>query len=229
MTVRLLSGFLLCGLSCVLAPPAVAQDVQAMSMMDADNRGNSEFPKEPDTLRRVATYGRCVAEFVPGKLLSMLPSSPEDLKLVSGVARFSSCSLGNLQFPRIVLRGMVAEYRFEHDFGAGGGPKPGHMIQKIFETPNAEKLSKLTPDVRSSVVMVDVGTCVAKANSAGVAALLSTDAATAEEKTAYAALIPAIGGCLPGGVELRMHRMLMRGYLAEGAYRAAVMANDGAK
>jgi hypothetical protein len=229
MTRYLLAILILCGLIWGPAFPAAAQDTQAMEMMDADNRGKSEFPSQPDTLRRVATYGRCVAEFVPGKLLSMLPSSPQDLKLVSGIARFSSCSLGNLQFPRIVLRGMVAEYRFEHDFDAGGVPKAGHTMQKIYESPNAEKLANLTPDIRSSVVMVDVGTCVAKANPAGVASLLSTDAATSEEKAAYAALVPAIGGCLPGGVELRMHRMLMRGYIAEGAYRAAIAANGGAK
>ena len=226
---RCLSISVLALLACAPSAPAGAQDVQAMEMMDADNRGKSEFPKEPETLRRVSAYGRCVATVMSAGILSRLPSSAEDLRSMSGSARFSSCALGNLRFPRIALRGIVAEYWFEHDFDANGAPRPNQTIAKVYESPNAEKLAKLTPDVRSGVVMVDVGTCVAKANRAGVASLLSTDAATPEEKAAYAALVPAIGGCLPAGVQLRMHRMLMRGYIAEGAYRAAAAANGGAK
>jgi len=127
------------------------------------------------------------------------------------------------------MRGMFAEYLYEFDFNASGTAKLKHKPAGIYLDQTNEQLAKLDPEVRRAVVLNDVGQCVATANPSGVAELLSADVATSDEAAAFQALVSAIAGCVPRGLDLRMHKMFLRGFLAEGAYRAAVARNGGLK
>ena len=205
---------------------AGAQDTHAMSILDAVDDGRSAFPKDATALRRIHAYGRCVGSSEPASLLSDYPASAGDLRTLSGTARFSSCGGDNLRFPRRALRGIMAEYLFERHMDADGKLK--HTPAKVFRSPTTSELERMPPEVKASIVFVEIATCVGRANLPGVRQLLATPVATPEERAAFAALVPSIGNCVPAGVDLRMHRMMFRGFLAEGAYRAAATTADGA-
>ena len=67
------------------------------------------------------------------------------------------------------------------------------------------------------------GQCVGTKDMSSVKALLATRPNTSDETAAFAKLGPALGGCAEKGVSLKLNRFQLRGYLAEGAYRAMVI------
>jgi hypothetical protein len=76
-------------------------------------------------------------------------------------------------------------------------------------------------------VFIAIGECAARANLPGVMALLATEVGTPEARAALVNLAPSIGGCVPAGVTFRLPPLLVRAYLAEGAYRNLVAARPG--
>ena len=201
------------------AEPAGAQDSQAMSMMDRQVEGNASFPTDPAALRRIHSYGRCVAGGFGNTAFQNLPGSSKDYERLAGVARYSSCGDQPLNFPLFIVRGIVAEYAVEHPTNAEWNLR---RKLRIYAVPAPAALAKAPASVRAGVTFVELGTCVARANPEGVFTLLRTDVATSEEKAALAGLTPFLGDCLPPGISMRMHPMKLRGYLAEGLYRSRV-------
>jgi hypothetical protein len=85
----------------------------------------------------------------------------------------------------------------------------------------------MSADTRSSLVFIAIGECAARANLPAVTALLATEVGTPEERAAFAAVVPALGGCVTEGVNFQMPPLQVRAYLAEGAYRNAIAARSG--
>ncbi|HEV7658261.1 MAG TPA: hypothetical protein VGO55_00290 [Allosphingosinicella sp.] len=64
-----------------------------------------------------------------------------------------------------------------------------------------------------------LGDCAARADTAGVHAMLRTEAGSRDERPALDAAIPVLSSCLPAGRDLRFSRGMLRGILAEGLYK----------
>lgn len=65
----------------------------------------------------------------------------------------------------------------------------------------------------------EVGDCTSRAKPAEVRALILTRIGGDDEKSALAALMPAVQQCVPEGAKLRFSRTILRGTLAEGLYK----------
>lgn len=213
-----------------LSSPAQAQDAQAEHMNDRWTNGTSEFPKKPEQLRNIHNLGACIAGYNdPSSLLTALPASSEDAQILSGTARWTNCNASRFKtkFPRRALRGAIIESFFERDFAVDG--KPVRKVRNVYVAPSGKDLERLPAMVKASLTLVRVGTCVAANDPTGVRGLLATKVATSEERSAFELLKPVLARCLPEGVSLKMHKIMLRGFIAEGAYRAAAAAATSAK
>ena len=80
---------------------------------------------------------------------------------------------------------------------------------------------------RAEIVFIQIGQCAARLDAAGVTALLATPVGTPEERAAFRNIVPAIAGCVPQGISFQLPPLLMRAYLAEGAYRNVAAEQEG--
>lgn len=71
----------------------------------------------------------------------------------------------------------------------------------------------------ANILLGEFGECVARADPKTTHRLLSTDPASAAEKSALNDLQPALGGCLPKGQTLRLSISATRRTLAQNFYR----------
>jgi hypothetical protein len=221
MTRRLWS--ILAAAACVVASPALAQTGNYGAIaMEIHNNAGHEPSGDP---RQTHDAAICLAwrDQAYG-ILQQLPHSMRESNYVGG-----AFTHGNDRcFPegrRLLiggrfLRGAAAEFLLERP----NGPRTD---APIFQMPDAEGLQRQDANIRAPLIFIQIGECAARANPAGVMALLATEVGTPEERTAFNAMVPAMGGCVPGGVTFQLPRLLIRGYLAEGAYRNAVAARRG--
>lgn len=209
--------------------PAVAQDTDQQQMAAA---GNTTMPRDAESIRLVQELGLCAARVA--KLQSRLVlrgysgSAASDKALFWTMGGTSSCPKGDRGFgfsPRS-LRGPVAEYYLKRDFHSAGWMAKNRPLT-LYPAPDANKLQSLPADVRANIILVEIGSCVAKADPAGVSALFATSVTSAEEKAAFGNLSTALSNCLPPAVELKMSKFQLRGFLAEGTYRAAAASKTG--
>lgn len=212
-----------------LALPALAQDTDTQQMAAR----NIAMPGDAESIRFVQAFGLCAARDANNQsriVLRSLPGSAASDRALFGTATVSvSCvKYGDaLKYSPSSLRGPVAEYFLKRDFDPASW-KPKNRSLALYESPDSEKLARLPADIRANIVMVEIGSCVAKADPTGVAALFAASVTSAEERAAFAKLSSALSTCLPPAVELKMSKFLLRGILAEGTYRAAAAAAKGA-
>lgn len=203
-----------------LAVPAAAEDVGVMQMRARSNAGLEPLGDPVET----HDFAVCVARKYEGAaILEELPNTNDEIDFVFGNSRYGAINCGPQNRSIVVgarfMRGGAAEYLL-----ASPGRWPG---QKVFKMPSNEDLQKLSAETRSAVIFIQIGECAARANPDGVKALLATGVGTPEERSAFAAVTPSIGGCVPAGINFGIPRLLARAYLAEGAYRNAVAAQAG--
>ena len=154
------------------------------------------------------------------KLLAAVPDSAEAQSAAEWLAQSTDClNNGELKFRGDLLRGPVAEYLFERMQIA----KPSDWAKiNIFKAPSASERASDDAGQRAAIAMVLFGQCVAEKDMDAVRGLLAARADSPQESAAFGKLSPIMGGCAEKGVSLKVNRMQLRGYLAEGAYRAMV-------
>jgi hypothetical protein len=197
------------------AAPAAGQDLNAMQMQARNMAG-----REPQGDAVVThDFAVCVARKQGGvRILEKLPNTNDEIDFVWGTSRYGEVNCGPQDRRPLVgarfMRGGAAEYLLERPHG--------RLEQEIFDMPNNEELARLGPDTRSAIIFIQIGECAARANPDGVKALLETEVRSADEAAAFQSVVPAVGGCVPVGLDFGIPPLLLRAYLAEGAYRNAV-------
>jgi hypothetical protein len=190
------------------------------------------IPNGPSDVEFVRKFALCAGgERGADKLLRLLPASQQSDRALFILADLHpTCAPGKdrLTFSVRNYRGVLAEYLLKSDFDLATWTARGKPA-KIFTAPSNEQLGRLSPDSRSAVVMTEIGTCVTAAEPAGVAALFAAEPGTPAENEAFSTVVPALGGCIPPGVEMKISKFQLRGYLAEGAYRYAVAKGETVK
>ncbi|MEA3018308.1 MAG: hypothetical protein QOI38_3030 [Sphingomonadales bacterium] len=193
--------------------PAAAQDGRVLAAQAHDQTG-----REPlvDPVRTHA-YAICLADRHWGAhLLAELPHSRGESAILAGL-RYgaTTCQPSNraLTVGSRFIRGGAAEFLLEH-------PQRRFRLRP-FAMPTNAALQELDANVRASVIFIQIGECAARANPAGVVALLAAEVGSPEERAALANVVPAIGGCVPSGLSFQMPPLQIRAYLAEGAFRNA--------
>lgn len=172
-----------------------------------------------DTMR---AYGMCAARdhLRIKKLLAALPESKDEYKAAGWAATNACINNGVLSFNARLLRGVSAESLVTEMNGAD--PRTWAKMP-TFDVPSADMLKAAEPAQRTAVALVLFGQCVATADMADVGALLATDPDSQAETDAFQKLQTAFGPCATKGVSFSLNRFQLRGYLAEGAYRAKIM------
>lgn len=212
------------------ASTASAQDTDALMMMGRSSTA-PEIPEDSEALRATYALADCLAGQNPNALqvLASIPYSENEFRNAFwGSFEGTTCRRTHESAPVSVrlLRGVIAE-RLLHS-GNNSAATGRAARQQPFAMPGGPDLAGLDGRTRSAITLIQFGECVARADSAGLDLFLATNPTTPEERTAFAALQPALAGCIPQGASIRMSARQMRGYMAEGAYRNFVMASQGA-
>jgi hypothetical protein len=183
-------------------------------------------PARPDAaVRAMHGLALCAARRRPvaEKMLTVLPETSEGRRLINLlVDPLPDCELGGSQigFQARYMRGGVAEALYRQDFESSKG-QSGQASAAVFQLPSMEEGSQLSDGTKGSIGMIMFGQCVARTNLQGISALLATRVTTGAERKAFADLDPSMRQCAPNSALLNVGRLQLRGYLAEGAYRAA--------
>jgi hypothetical protein len=209
--------------------PAMAQ-FQDIEVLRRNNIEMGKLPSDAESERLVRQAAFCAIDDARAKrILRAYPASTRgDEELYYMLYGASTCDRARLQFSARFSRGPVAEYKLKRDFDLANWTARGKAAD-VYSTPTNEQLAKLSAETRSEVVMTEIGTCVAQASPTQVAALLMAEPRTSEENAAFSAIMPALAGCIPPAVEMKISKFRLRGYLAEGAYRYAAAKDRAAK
>ncbi|HEX8654191.1 MAG TPA: hypothetical protein VF693_03080 [Allosphingosinicella sp.] len=206
--------------------PALAQRIQTRGPTGPEPAPTAE------SVRANFAYASCLlrSNRTTPRILSLVPNTPEEQRSAFGVVMLttSSCEGSGRRSPtsRIALRGMIAELLLERDFDVATGRRLDSPVRR-FDMPTVAAAQRLPADAQAALTMLVIAECAVRANRAGAAQLFTTDPVTPQERAAFTALVPAIGGCIPQGANLSIQPRQMRGYLAEGAYRVLAAAPAG--
>jgi hypothetical protein len=202
----------------IKAAPAFAQDYEAIRSI---LNGSDFAPKEKSAIVFVHKFGMCLAASWRPDVLSLLPKSKkskdelfDEALIDSGCASFED----RVKYSPTFYRGPVAEYYLA--WIQSGKKIPKGMLD-IYTDPAPEERAKLKPEIRIALALVDVGSCVDQANHDATMKLFRTEPESAEESQVLASLTSDLADCIPPGVQLTFAKFILRGFLAEGAFRNA--------
>jgi hypothetical protein len=193
---------------------------QAASIPDGPNN-------DAAALRVLRAFGQCAAKdrSSAAKLLASFPGSEQEHSAAEWMSKPECLNGGTLRFQSTLLRGVVAEYLLSRmDLAT---PNDWARLS-VFPDPDANSPGQDDPAQHMEVALIDFGQCVATKDMTSVKALMATRPNSAEESAAFAKLGPTLGNCAEKGVSLKLKRFQLRGYLAEGAYRAMVIQSKEA-
>ncbi|NML05064.1 hypothetical protein [Sphingomonas sp. G-3-2-10] len=188
-------------------------------------------PSAADTAKLVKGmhgFSACVAKdrANSNRLLGTMPGSAEEATVLVELMSEGCPKFGDLTIEPALLRGTMAEALFERDFSAIGG-KPKNPVAALFAIPAMDAFNQLAPISKLKVAFLGFAQCVVAAAPKETVNLLRTEPGSASERTAFAAVAPALGPCLNDGMKIEFNRTQLRGALAEAAYRASVQARAG--
>jgi hypothetical protein len=216
-----------------LALAVVAPEVASAKDFEfymAEAFANRAIPSDPAEIKRAYKYADCLIDYrVAVRLMRTRPASRESSDTIWYFTyNGPSCrkDAPERQYAMNTLRGPIAEHLLRM---YQANPEDVRRTKPImfFPSPSIEQLGRLPDDVRASILMVEYGSCVAKADPPGVAHLLATEAASVNEGNAFTALNPTMAACLPPGQQLKLTKFQLRGFVAEGAFRNAVGIEAG--
>jgi len=117
-------------------------------------------------------------------------------------------------------RGAVAERLLYRDFEAIGA-RPRGRSARVFEPVSAYYVRYAEESARASLSMLDMASCVVRADPQRSYGFFRTARGSAGERGAIEGLMPAISGCVSQGENIDLSPPVFRAFLAEAAYRAA--------
>jgi hypothetical protein len=175
-------------------------------------------------------------------MLQQIPSSAAEQSAARALAAAAQDCLGDaagemvqgegattlqMRFPSSALmRGPLFEALYKQDFEnfalrRGRTPLPLPDLDAMEKTPDLSDHSK------RSLAVDDFAACVVAANPAESLALLETAPASSDEEKHVDALTPALGPCFAKGIQFSINHPMLRGFVAEAAYRRASVVQGG--
>jgi len=215
-----------------LAPTAVV--AQGMEVPTGSHVPRPK-PADPDENKRGALeasrvlhdFARCVVLQSPERAHAFL-ALPYDVRETNRAAQRLATNdclrWGNLRFSVSLFRGALYSQLYAHDF-AVAAPVVGEAAEPMLITQGTERMEK----GRAATVLFlrEFADCVVRTDGAAVRQLLLSEFASKEEGEWFAALRPSLSACLPQEAKFRFTTIVLRGYLAEMAYRRAVQDSAG--
>lgn len=212
-------------------PALILCSAGALQPLGAQPRENYDVAEAE---RAMDKFARCVVQSdirrrQAHRLLRLVPGTPHYREAVSRLATDrcapqDSRGTTRLSFGGEIFRSTLFAALYRAEFGRSApsdwADVPVLSLSQEFDGP-IDQIPDTIRFVRS------FGDCVARLDSSGVHRLLFTDIGSEEERVTFNGLMPSFGQCLPQGRELRFSRIMLRGMLAEGAYKLRTFGRDG--
>ena len=180
---------------------------------------------DPVGLRKWYEHGACLVKRNGEAAEKILATVPDTLEYFSaflkadGSARcFEGGPKGPWKLHSNAARGAIAEALLLRNFSAVGVSR-GKRPAVIFDAAAPDTAPRGAARARAFLRLAE---CVVRLEPVNSFALFSTPVASPEERAAFRLLVPALGDCLPPGLELQMRPPVVRSYLSEAAYRVSV-------
>jgi hypothetical protein len=180
--------------------------------------------RSTDSTRVMFRMGYCAVRDDPAHarmLFATPPGSKEEARILHSLAA-ERCQVVGLGLPylevdRQLLRGVIAEAVLDDSRKMKGTVDPAAAP---FGSLSAEAIASLDAKGRASLAGLDFAQCIVATSREGVKALLNTSPTWDEQDKAIEQLQPYLGPCLPQGAEVSFSKLVLRGLLAEAAYRS---------
>lgn len=148
------------------------------------------------------------------RFVALPPESAETSTMARSLATSECLHEGELRFQSRLMRGGAYQALYRADYGVA---VPANLATRATVRPPAGQGAA----AEQYGALLNVGDCVARVNAIATHDLLLSDPAAAAEATAISKLMPSLSACMPQGVTLRFSKPVLRGVLAEAAYRLA--------
>jgi len=122
-----------------------------------------------------------------------------------------------LDYDRQLLRGIIAEAVLDQSRKTKRAVDP---TVAPFGKLSLDEINALDAKGQGSLSGLDFAQCVVATAPDGVKALLNTNPTWDEQDKAIQQLGPYLGPCLPKGAQMSFSKLVLRGLLAEAAYRS---------
>lgn len=176
-----------------------ADYVLDMSRVDFDERYGEL--RSPDCLMLATSLNRDeISLRLPGDLLRFTVAE-------ALVAR----DLANFDPARLATAQLLA---FPTPEAAADNPRPARKY-------SAKELEEKKLDLRGRIAFWRYGDCIVRTDPHNARVLLRSKPTSAEETAAFNALMPALGGCVKQGDQIKSNRTMLRGTIALHYYRLA--------
>jgi hypothetical protein len=164
------------------------------------------------------------------KLFTMPPGSREEAKILHSLGA-QNCGLivyggPALEADRQLMRGIIAEAVYDQSVKKKGRVDPA---MAPFGNLSTDAIAALDAKGQAALAGLDFAQCVVAAAPEGAKALLNSNSVTGEQERVLAQLQPHFAPCLPNGAQFTFSKPMLRGLIAEAAYRSIYFTTAAGK
>jgi hypothetical protein len=216
-----------------LAAPAVAQsayDKDTGTLISHPRRAEQADKKQSDDERgrdMMNQFARCIIDRSPEGVAAAIALAPgDDSSAFNRVASDECLDQGRMSFSPALLRGALFGELYRRQ------TKGVKNLSVKFPPQPLDWSAPPSPEsntrARTNYFMLWMSDCVEKTNGAEMRTIVGAPVGSSAQETAYAAVIPSLGPCVPAGQKLAISRAMLEAAFAEYLYRSAVPAKPAA-
>lgn len=196
------------------ADPDIGSRIGQSPPAEIDENGRD---RKAVTRHVVLDYGKCLLHYsrpAVDAFLTTVPGTAAYVKKGLSMSVSECLRYGEIRFPLPLLRGALYTALYGEQYGRIA---PGDLAKA--PEPAWWSIDPGASSASSSLALAQFGACVARADPFDAHKLTLSIAGTSIEGEALAALVPALGKCLPAGSQFKFSKDIVRGTVAEGLYR----------
>lgn len=163
-------------------------------------------------------FARCVIDSRPRIVVDALASEPgKDTPKFNRLIQSADCLFeGEMRFSPSVFRGDAFAELYRRAIGKGEGQLADFQLAPpdLSTAPSADGGA-----VHQNWFLLKVSQCLSATHSQQMQEIIVAEVGSARRDSAYATLIPEIGGCVPAGATVSFSRSMLEAGFAEYLYR----------
>jgi hypothetical protein len=196
----------------------ICSPVRAQEYGTLIRRNSAEATEENARAARITLrqFGQCAIQSAPRvrSFLNKRMDAPGYSATLTRLATPNCLTSGMLKIPQANMRAALFEALYNKEYRAAS-----HVFAQNLKSGFAEQYVGDQPDnIRTVLVLEQVGECVSKRDAGAARALLRTRPSSDEEDRAFATLVPHLQACIPQGQTFTLSKTVARGAVAEGLY-----------
>lgn len=177
------------------------------------------FNSKNDAYRVMMEFGTCSVLRSPkdvAKFLALPPGSKEASKAGQRLANSECLAFGSMSFSPLLYRGALYNALYSREMNKSSLPSADMLLKLDYKA----DLAGLPSEDASRLTFVrEFSDCVYRTNQQSVHQLLLSPPGSRAEMSIFTSLNPTLAGCLDQGRKINFSKPVLRGFLAEVAYR----------